>query len=273
MFYNQIQYRQRQQTRKFKQGLLDYQTGLPNQCNCTIECNRKSLPGEAFCKFHIDKCKIGSPITGVEPDWHPTIWNKIKSFLKTHNCYSYAMNVRDPKQIAKCKNKKVCSAPYHQPGEASGYQPFTNNLPKTCPNMTMRIFGDNHDVLRVNFTDRCPNNYSKIALIVDQSDDYHFLRQDSNGYWSHTPGGSMVTNLDDYDHKIWNPKLANYNYKSLDDGSSLNYDIFCSYFCVPRNRPLYLKARGGGSTADSSHSVSPGATPFRTPTTRRVKRG
>jgi hypothetical protein len=268
-------YKQKQ-TRKIqhKQGVLPYETGLPHQCNCTIECNNKSLPGEAFCQKHMEYCPITSPITGVEPDWHPSIWNKIKAFQKTHNCYSYAMNVRDPKQIAKCKGKKVCSAPYHQPGEASGYQPFTNNLPKTCPNMTMRIFGDNREVLRVSFTDKCPDNYSKIALIVDQSDDYHFLRQDSNGYWSHKPGGSKVTNLDAYDHKIWNPKLANYNYVSLDDGSTLNYDIFCSLFCVPRNRPLYLKARGGGgqSTAEPAQPLSAPARPFRALRTRRAKR-
>lgn len=222
----------------------------------------------------MDKCDFESPLTGVEPDWHPSLWNKTKPFLKTHNCYSYAMNVRDPKQIAKCKGKKVCRAPYHQPGEASGYEPFSNDHPKTCPNMIMRIFGDNHEVTRVDFADKCPENYSKIALIIDQSDDYHFLRQDSNGYWSHKPGGSKVTNLDAYDHKIWNPKLANYDYVSLGGGSTLNYDIFCSFLCVPRNRPLYLKARGGSTNTKSvrESTASARAKPFRTKMTRRVKK-
>lgn len=235
-----------------------------------------AIPGQAFCQIHIGKCSRISPLTGVEPDYHPTIWNNVKSFMKTHNCYSYAMNVRDPKQIAKCKGKKKCSAPYHQPGEVSGYEPFTNNLPKTCPNMAMRILGDNHEILRAQFTDKCPVNSSKIALIVDQSDDYHFLRQDSNRFWSHKPGGNTVTNLDAYGHKIWDPKLANYNYKSLNDNSSLNYNIFCTYFCVPRNVPLYLKARGGGKfKPPSSHYEQPAsfrARPFRTKKTLRVKK-
>ena len=235
-----------------------------------------AMPGEAFCQIHINKCSRISPLTGVEPDYHPTIWNNVKSFMKTHNCYSYAMNVRDPKQIAKCKGKKKCSAPYHQPGEVSGYESFTNNLPKTCPNMTMRILGDNHEILRAQFTDKCPANYSKIALIVDQSDDYHFLRQDSNRFWSHKPGGNMVTNLDAYGHKIWDPKLANYNYKSLNNNSSLNYNIFCTYFCVPRNVPLYLKARGGGKfKLPASRYEQPAsfrARPFRTKKTLRAKK-
>ena len=142
--------------------------------------------------------------------------------------------------------------------------------------MAMRILGDNHEILRAQFTDKCPVNSSKIALIVDQSDDYHFLRQDSNRFWSHKPGGNTVTNLDAYGHKIWDPKLANYNYKSLNNNSSLNYNIFCTYFCVPRNVPLYLKARGGGKfKPPSSHYEQPAsfrARPFRTKKTLRAKK-
>ena len=270
-----MSYKTRKTRKTHKQGTLAYETSLPHQCNCSIHCNNLSLPGEAFCEDHIDICDSKSSLTGVEPDWHPSLWNKIRAFLKTHNCYSYAMNVRDPKQIAKCKTKKDCHAPYHQPGEASGYDAFSDDHPKTCPNMAMRIFGDNREITRVEFADKCQENYSKIALIVDQSDDYHFLRQDSNGYWSHKPGGSKVTNLDAYGHKIWNPKLANYDYASLGDGSTLNYDIFCSLLCVPRNRPLYLKARGGSrSSVKSFHesTLSARARPFRTKKTRRVKK-
>ena len=139
----------------------------------------------------------------------------------------------------------------------------------------MRIFGDNRDVLRAEFTDKCPVNYSKIALIVDQSDDYHFLRQDSNRYWSHKPGGNLVTNVDAYGHRIWDPKLANYNYVDAENDSSLNYDIFCSYFCVPRNRPLYLKARGGSRhtlKASRARTAAALTRPFRTQKTRRAKK-
>lgn len=258
-----------------RQGTLPYETGRPHQCNCSIDCLNRALPGEAFCQLHMGSCPRISPLTDVEPDYHPEIWNGVKAFMKTHNCYSYAMNVRDPKQIAKCKGKKKCAAPYHQPGQASGYEPFTNNLPKTCPNMAMRIFGDNHDILRAEFTDKCPANYSKIALIVDQSDDYHFLRQDSNRYWSHKPGGNLVTNIDAYGHRIWDPKLANYSYADVDENSSLNYDIFCTYFCVPRNRPLYLKARGGSRRSLKATRARPAAAltrPFRTQKTRRAKK-
>ncbi len=199
-----------------------------------------------YCRQHQHTCQSGSPLTGAEPDFDPSLWNKRRDFRETHNCFSYAMNVFDPKQVARCKGKKTCEAPFHQPGAAAGYGRFTEDAPKTCPNMLARIFGDNPNVSMTDFESACPPGASKIGLILDESDDYHFLRQDSNGYWSHKPGARPVTNVDAYGHLIRNPRLANYNYASNTD-SSLNYDIFCSYMCVPRNRPLYLRISGGGS--------------------------
>ena len=141
--------------------------------------------------------------------------------------------------------------------------------------MLARIFGDNSSVTMSDFTSQCPANYSKIAVIVDQSDDYHFLRQDSTKFWSHKPGSQKVINIDAYGHRIWDPKLANYNYAQADPEASLNYDIFCSYLCVPRNRPLYLKASGGSRKATTRPSSPPFsvARPFRTKMTRRNSRG
>lgn len=107
------------------------------------------------------------------------------------------------------------------------------------------MFGDNPSIQTTDFTSMCPEGYSKIALIIDESDDYHFLRQDSNGFWSHKPGAMNVVNKDAFGHKIKDPRLANYNYKLAKKGK-LNYDIFCQYMCVPRDRPLYMRAGGKG---------------------------
>lgn len=109
--------------------------------------------------------------------------------------------------------------------------------------MVARILGDNPNVQMTTFEKKCPANTSKIALVVDESEDYHFFRQDSNGYWSHKPGGRRVTNLDASGHRIWNPQLADYNYTNGE--GYLNYDIFCSYMCVPRTAPLYFRVGGG----------------------------
>ena len=144
--------------------------------------------------------------------------------------------------MAKCNNEN-CDVPFHQPGMVSGYPRFKSSKPKTCPNMMARILGDNPKVQMTRFEDKCPAGTSKIALIVDGDEDYHFLRQDSNGYWSHKPGGRKVTNLDASNKLIYDPALADFNYKN--DGGHLNYDMFCSYMCVPRIVPVSLKTGGG----------------------------
>jgi hypothetical protein len=154
------------------------------------------------------------------------------------------MNVNDPKQIARCFGKNECNAPFHQPGAAAGYKRFRADNPKTCPNMMARILGDNPNIRMTTFEEKCPANTSKIALVVDESDDYHFFRQDSNGYWSHKPGARRVTNRDAAGQLIWDPQLAYLDYTAENNNSRLNYDIFCSYMCVPRTLPLYLRIGG-----------------------------
>jgi hypothetical protein len=176
---------------------------------------------------------------------------------ETHNCFSYAMNVNDPKQVQRCKGKEDCNAPFHQPGSAAGYRGFLQNRPKTCPNMISRILGDNPNIQMSTFDMKCPPRTSKIALVVDESDDYHFLRQDSTGFWSQKSGARPVTNLDASRHKIWDPQLCDLNFSNHE--GVLNYDIFCAYLCVPRTQHLWLRVGGG-------------AKPFRTTRTRRRRR-
>jgi hypothetical protein len=219
-------------------------TGQPNRCQCSGTCPFKSGRGKAFCRFHEHHMCSQSPLSGFEPAYRPALWNSKTELRETHNCFSYAMNVNDPKQIARCHGKVNCNAPFHQPGAAAGFRGFDDQAPKTCPNMLARIMGDNPNIHFSTFPARCPKGSSKIALIVDESDDYHFLRQDSNGYWSHKPGARPVTNIDASQHTITNPELADFDYTKA--GSTLKYDIFCGYMCVPRNRPLFLRVSGGG---------------------------
>ncbi len=187
-------------------------------------------------------CPRISPLSGWEPQYEPDRWNKKKEYRETHNCFSYAMNVHDPKQVRACKEIKDCDVPFHQPGSASGHPPFGSEKLKTCSDMLQRIMGDNPNIKPISFTDKCPEHTSKIAIVVDPKEDYHFYRQDSNGLWSHKPGGTAVTNLDADGNLIYDPALANRNYNKKN--SKLNYNVFCSYLCVPRDKPLYLKVGG-----------------------------
>ena len=226
----------------------DTSTGRPRQCQGDPICKNHSLEGKAFCAKHMESCPRKSPLNGWEPEYDPNLWNAKKSIRHTHNCYSYAMNVHDSKQSEKCKKRmkigKDCFSGFHQPGTPSKYSKFSNSSQKTCDNMYARLKGDNPDIQKTTFEAKCPPKMSKIALVVDKNEDYHFLRQDSNGYWSHKPGGRPITNRDASNRPIWDPQLCDLNYTTEDHDSHLNYDVFCNYLCVPRDKPLNMKVGG-----------------------------
>ncbi len=209
-------------------------------------------------------CPRRAPLNGFEPKYEPGRWNDRKEVRVTHNCFCYAMNVIDEKQIQACLKDPKCDVPFPQPGSPSGWEPFSDKKPKTCPNMIGRLIGDNPTILPSAFELGCPRGTSKIALVVDEDQDYHFLRQDapepdnlnensnnnrnsnSNdpiGYFSQKSGALPVTNVDALGHKIFDPQLANHDF-NRPQRDRLNYDRFCGYFCVPRDRPLYIKVGG-----------------------------
>lgn len=216
------------------------------RCQCSPTCHRPVLPNSTlpFCSLHAKQCPRRSPTNGWEPRYEPDRWNSDTAIRETHNCFAYAFNYIDPKQIESCLGKQRCTTPFHQPGSASGYEKFSKKKPKTCPNMISRLMGDNPTLQPSKFTQKCPAGTSKIALIVDADEDYHFLRQDTNGYFSEKHGGLPVSNLDGLGRLVYDVQLANHNWSKEND--PLNYDLFCGYFCIPRDRPLYLRVGGGG---------------------------
>lgn len=176
---------------------------------------------------------------------------------ESHNCFAYAMNSVDPKMVKKCKDLSGCPVGFHQPGYASGFGSFSDQDEKGCGDMVSRLWGDNPDVKATEFCTRCPPGTSKIALIVDPKRDYHFLRQDPDGKWSHKPGAMNVTRLDATGRAIIRPDRASFIYKNHKE--PLAYTKFCGYFCVPRNKSLHLMSdvrRGGASSASGKSSLS-----------------
>lgn len=226
----------------------------PARCQCLATCPNPPLSGEAFCEKHMKSCPRRAPLSGSEPKYEPNRWNEKKEVRTTHNCFSYAFNVIDSKQINNCLKDPKCDVPFHQPGSVSGWPKFNDKDPKTCPNMIGRLLGDNPSLIPSSFELRCPRGTSKIALVVDEDEDYHFLRQDAPGpndkgigYFSQKSGAMPVKNVDALGYKIFDVQLANHNF-SRPKGDNLNYDRFCGYFCVPRNRPLFIKIGGRRKT-------------------------
>ena len=211
------------------------------RCQCDPQCTNKPLPKSPFCKKHMHTCTRKSPPSIYTPSYQPNLYNKYKGIQESLNCYAYAVGYR---RLPSSCTLKACSKSYPQPGRASGYPEWSKIKGKRCPDIIARIIGDIPSAKMSSFTAKCPGKSHKIAIVADPDQDYHFYRQDADGYWSHKPGATKVTRLDTTGRSIYDPLLAARDNKS----SKLNYEQFCGYMCIPSSNIIRIK-RGGHSHA------------------------
>lgn len=173
-------------------------------------------------EYAVSKPRKLSPITGYEHDWDLEWWKNFK-YRKHHNCYDYAFgHIRFEKRGRS------------QPGTLNGDKVLGDKY--TCDIIVPRLESDHDDIRRVDFEEQCEANEYKIALMAAPgftpysiTSDYHFMRQDSNGLWSHKPGKNMPTNLDGDENLIYAPHLSNRDF------GAYNYKDMCGYWCVSRD--------------------------------------
>lgn len=140
-----------------------------------------------------------------EPDW----WND-PARRPHNNCYNYATNYR--------------TDTFAQPGLAAG----AKWTALTCA--AVKAAATKDDLIdRPAANNKCPREGHLVALAVwpnptnpNTGYDYHWYRKGRNGYWSHKPGGTNATNLDNSGHTITDPRTA-------DRGS---YTNFCTFMVV-----------------------------------------
>ena len=249
--------RTRKRTWKQVAGRAEHPDTVPTcQCYATNgePCTNKAEEGKVFCANHT-RCPL-SPMSHSEPAYNPERYNSDPAIYKSHNCYSYSMNVIDPKLVRKCKRntkKNTCRQSFHQPGALNGDR-FSLNTEtrRTCPVVEKLMISDVPDITKTSFYEQCPSNTSKIALVVDPGEDYHYYRQDSDGMWSHKDGSNKVKRHDAKKSVIANPELASRNYRV--QGSELNYEDFCGFYCVPRYDTIRL-GQGGSKKLSKAQKL------------------
>jgi len=226
-------------------------------CQCTDgkePCNQFVVNGTVFCDRH-QSCPA-PPLSGWEPDKNNGEYNRDPNIYKSHNCYSYAMHVIDPDNIQKCREKGNCRQFFHQPGALSGQRDAMNSENRrTCGIVEKLMKSDIPGVTNSTFYDVCPAGTSKVAAVVDKGVDYHWYRQDSKkskGYWTHKDGSNKAKDYDALKQKIFNPQLAARDYRP--QGSEINYDNFCGFYCVPRQTPITLGQGGSSQQAGARKS-------------------
>ena len=134
-----------------------------------------------------------------EPDW----WNDGGQKQLSNNCYNYAGNYR--------------TDTFAQPGLAAGaeYSSFS------CDSVSPAAVADNLiDIPNAN--NKCPKEGHLVALVIAPDYDFHWYRKGRNSYWTHKPGSTPVTNVDNSGALIRDPRTANRG----------PYTNFCTFMVV-----------------------------------------
>lgn len=144
------------------------------------------------------------PTCKCAPLYEPAWWNDGGQKQHNNNCYNYATNYR--------------TDTFAQPGRASG-QMYPH--PISCAGVLPAAVRD--DLIDTpKGGNSCPDEGHRVALVVGPGWDYHWYRRGRNGRWTHKPGGTPVTNLDNSGNVITDPRTA-------DRG---NYTDFCTFMTV-----------------------------------------
>jgi len=158
-------------------------------------------------RVHSLVAALGTVILGGccgTPSYTPGFWNDGGTVQWNNNCYNYSNNKR--------------TDTFAQPGRASGITLGSVNM--NCADVTPAAVADG--IEQAPSSGDCPKCRTRIALVIRPGRDYHWYRRDADGMWTHKPGSTPATNLDNSGNPITNPETA-------DRGL---YTEFCGYFCI-----------------------------------------
>ena len=142
--------------------------------------------------------------------YNPGFWNNNATVKSRNNCYNYASNKR--------------TDTFAQPGRGCGRM-YTAI---TCAEVTRAALCDRLHKRYVCFPDSEKPRYL-VALVIAPGPrfiDFHWYRRNSEGFWSHKPGGTAVINTDNSGRVITNPETCNRG----------PYTQFCGYFYTCRSQ-------------------------------------
>jgi hypothetical protein len=151
------------------------------------------------------------------------------------NCYAYAVNYAEDMAL--------------DPGEFVG-QKYADN---SDDELIHAARADGLQWLGANWPVNAPPGYYLVALVTTTADNqnYHWIRQDAGGLWSHKPGQGNVSHSDaqerqlnagnlphqaDFNFRAFfatSPKLRVLLHQAEMQGWALNYDHFVGYFACP----------------------------------------
>ncbi len=171
------------------------------------------------------------PLSGSEPHYNPKKWNKNYDDRMNHNCYAYFLD-----DFIENRPKRP------QPGHVDPNMSIFKKQDYTREEISRRAIYDNPSIYCTHPEKKCEKGYYKGALVIDRYNNYHWLLQNSNGYWSHKPGQLEVTNTDADKKLIKDPRKANLMYEKNRTYKLLYSDIG-PFYCVPNEEETGIKKR------------------------------
>ena len=153
------------------------------------------------------------PVCSCAPAPDLAAWNTDPDVTWDNNCYNYGTNYR--------------SDSFAQPGEATGqiYTTFSA-CDVAAPAISVKKGAVSDGLVdKPNQDNKCISPGHLTALVL-HSGDYHWYRKGSNGRWSHKPGHTPATLLDNSGNIITDPRTC-------DRGPYIN---FCTFMQVIHGR-------------------------------------
>jgi len=157
-------------------------------------------------------------VSGSEPKNTNYLWYNDPLEVLRHNCMSFAFGTR--------MSKNTPLGHKQQPGNLSHKK--THVSLSSCKNIVDTVLDDYPDTV-YKLEDpykKCKTGYSKVVLALAKDRDFHFYRQEKDGFWKHKRGLSRVSSVDACGKKIKDPFTS-----CTDFGQGLDYSKMCTGFC------------------------------------------
>lgn len=157
----------------------------------------------------IEEIKKTLETNSYPPAYNLKLWNK---YRKQTNCYAYALNLF----YSVIDNDLLLYYPGGFIGESLPDRYY--NIDGLIFNLHADLESLGFDCIRSSLKEKIKKGEFKILLAIKSDNtDFHFLRQDKNGYWSHKNGWyDPPTNKDSFGKKIANPEKVLYPYLKID---------------------------------------------------------
>lgn len=162
----------------------------------TNEINQSPLNTDSYLNARSSGSNCPECVAADAPVYNPAVWNT-PAVQPYNNCYNYA-------------NDQITNT-FAQPGRAHNVYPANID----CAEYQNAAHADGLLVPADPANQLNAGEGWYVALVVWPFVDFHWYRQDSNGCWSHKPGSTPATNLDNGGNLIADPancNLGNYNF-------------------------------------------------------------